>query len=146
MSLNELQQYSSPYLQSGYKEDEYTVRSIEINDEFDTFIATIDITDYYLPSDGQFHLSALTCSRVMQQLLIIFTFKYLQRPKDAEIFVLSEKCKFRKLVTDTKNIPFKVDAVQVTEKRGKLFFNAAFDVGEGAFLGEACWCLPINGN
>lgn len=138
--MSDLNQYSSTYLNTGFKQDQFEIVSVEIDEN--SLHATVNITDYTMPSDQVFHLSSLTSSRIIQQLAIIYTYASLSSPKNSEIYYLSEQWAYKKVITDPNNIVFHLhNIMKRNTEKGIIYFGEA-NVNNSFICKKASWFKP----
>lgn len=142
MKQEKFEKYKSTYLETGFKDDEFSIADFAINDEKTECTAIVNI-DKYFPDQGDFHLSSITASRITQQLLVIYTFMYLNRPKDIETFALEEIWKYKGIISNPNAIIFKFTNINVRKIKNINFFLTDFSIGDDNFKGKIKWCVNL---
>lgn len=136
----DLEQYSSTYLNGGFKQDQYEIASLELDEN--SLLASVNITHYAMPSDELFHLSSITSSRIVQQLAIIYTYASINSPKDSEVYYLSEQWLYKKVITNPNNILFHLKNIQKRNTEKGIIYFGEGNINHSFICKKASWFKP----
>lgn len=136
INLEKVHELESVYVTEGFMQDKFAVKAIDLNEEKNSFVAKIDITDFAIPSDGIFHLSIITNTRIVGQLSIIYVFYTLNVKKDREVFQVNERWEYKKPIVKNKDLQYKFYNIKVTDKKDKVFYECDIDIENQSFIGH----------
>lgn len=124
----------------GYKEDSLEIT--EIHYEKDSINASIKVTNYFMPSDGQYHFTAFHAQLFICQLMILHMslckgFK----KKPGEAYMRNFEMRLNKPIHKTSDIQIKLRLSKTRDTLKGVFVRYDFDI-EGAFIGK-CSGLQI---
>jgi len=142
LSSSEIKPLMSEYIKHGYKKDDVVISSLEIFDR--SIVANIDVENYFMPTDGQYHFTALHTELCVIQMLIIYTCSTLEMTKKpGEAYLREFQMKMKRKINKTKNICIHVEIEKFKMIKKNVFVKGKFDVEERSFYGEICGILPL---
>jgi hypothetical protein len=142
LTAPQLSPYLSGYLQSGYKKDTLTYDVVEITG--DVIGASISISDYYLPDDGEFHFTVTLAFVAIAQLGIVFGCLDNNLPKKAsEIYLREVALKCRRPIKKTTGIEVQLALVGKKPVTNGVYYNGEIDIERKSFVGSASFVLPL---
>lgn len=132
---------SSEYLKTGFTEERVSILKFEYENDLGSVLFNVD--NFFTPSDGQFHLSAVLADICIQQIGVILSHMDIgAKVKDREIYLSSKSMKYRKPITAKKfTIDFEITKVEV--KKNHKFYHANVKYERGAFVGKYIWVIPL---
>ena len=131
---------SSDYLRAGYKEDDFELTSIVVEEK--RVIGTVRVNRFFSPMDGEFHLSSAMGTIWIQQFAVIYAFHDSGvTVKDREVYLREFSMKCRSRIVNLENIPLELAVTSRGERSGRIFYRADYDIDVGGFVGRICWFM-----
>ncbi|HLB57054.1 MAG TPA: hypothetical protein VJK30_06990 [Coxiellaceae bacterium] len=143
LDLNKIKPLTSQYIASGYKKDNISIASLERTE--DGLIACIDVDDFFIPSDGQYHFTAFHAQLVVSQLIIIHGCLTLGlHKKSGEAYMREFKMKLKKKINKHKGILVVAHYDKMRIKNKNAFINSTFSFEDKSFYGEISAVIPLD--
>jgi hypothetical protein len=143
IDLDVLKPLMSTYISSGYKEDSVVISSLEKTDV--GFIARVDVENFFLPGDGQYHFTAFHTELCISQLIIIHGCLALGfKKKTGEAYMREFQMKLKKKIHKTQCIIIKTTYDPIRVVGNNAFIRGQFSVEDDSFYGKISAVLPIN--
>lgn len=131
---------SSDYLSAGYKEDDFELTSIMLEEK--RVLGAVKVHRFFAPMDGKFHLSSAMGTIWIQQLAVIYAFHDSGvKVKDREVYLRDFSMKCRSRIVDLQNILLELEVKSKAERGGRIFYRADYDIDVGSFVGRICWFM-----
>lgn len=146
LDLNEedrlrLKKLCSPYVDGGFRKDILEINEVELYEDAGFIVFTM--SDFHMPSDGEFHLSSLMADVCLLHAGVIYSHVDTGSTiKDREVYLKSGSIRYLKPISERK---FRLD-FYITEKRisGPLkHYTSMIDFNNGCFVGEYSWMVPL---
>ena len=107
----------SDYLDSGYKKDVVKIRRIIVDPPSAT--ATLDVLDYFMPGDGEYHFTSIHAMIVVSQIGIVLAIKDNElEAKPGEIYMREFTILCRRKINKTEGIRMSVRLARRVEAAG----------------------------
>jgi len=139
-----LKQLTSPYIDGGFHNDNLTIIEAQFFENGGSVI--FEMSDYYMPSDDEFHLSSLLAEVCVLHAGVIYShIETGSKVKNREVYLRSSTMNYIKPIREQR---FKFDFI-VTNKvvKGNIkSYQATIDFNDGCFTGEYNWIIPLNSN
>lgn len=131
---------SSDYLRAGYKEDDFELTGIVVEEK--RVIGAARVNSFFPPTDGEFHLSSAMGTIWIQQLAVIYAFHDIGvKVKDREVYLREFSMKCRSRIVNLESIPLELAVTSRAERGGRIFYRADYDIDAGSFVGRICWFM-----
>jgi hypothetical protein len=144
LSHDQIEPYLSAYLTGGWRKDEFILDSVEV--EQGRIRGLVRAVEYFLPSDGAFHLTAPSVFIWVAQLAIIYGCWEQKLPKKpGEIYVRDIHLKCKRPVRSTSGIEFVLTLLSKRQVPEGVFYAGSISVDQEAFVGEGTFVLPLSG-
>ena len=140
----QIEPFLSDYLTGGWREDDLTLERIRY--EPGRIEGELRVRSHFMPGDGEFHLAAPVAFLWIAQLAIVYACVDRDLPeKPGEAYLREISLQTRERVTRTEAIPIRLELVSERELGTSVYYVGAIDIGDGAFLGEGKFVLPLPG-
>jgi hypothetical protein len=140
LSLEEIKNLSSSYINDDLKKERWGFLSIEIGPELVLTTASVDLSGLPPENSQNFHLSFFTATEMIGQLLVIYLHHYAGLTlKTREVCVSKVTNKFIKPIKDPENISFILKAKKLHQRKATLicdFECEIKDISGGLFQSE----------
>ena len=135
LELNHMNKISSAYLMGGYKTDTIQIDNIIYDDN--QIIATVSLTDYFMPSDGLYHFTAFHTQLLVSQLQMIHMYLYKGiSEKPGEAYMRDFSMKLTSQINKTEEIKITLSRKKVKETTNGIYMKYNFDVENNSFSGS----------
>lgn len=137
--------YMSDYLQHSWKQEKMDFSSVMV--EPGKIIGLLDVHEYTIGGDGDFHLSAQAAMAWMSQLAIIYGCWDNKLPqKIGEVYLRNMQLRFFRPVRKTRNILISAEIPpngrRVLPDKSVYYREMLFSVEDGCFYGTGSFILP----
>jgi hypothetical protein len=122
LSQKQIEKLSSHYLNEGRKQESWTIKQIDIED--DRLIAEVSMTETYISAtdEGGFHLTLFSTLEFLSQLMIIYTHVWAGlEEKSREGWMVESHARIRSAVRDPDAIHVEMQ-VKTIRKRGEKIY------------------------
>ena len=131
---------SSDYLRAGYKEDDFELTSILVEEK--RVVGAVKVNRFFPPMDGEFHLSSAMGTIWIQQLAVIYAFHDSGvAVKDREVYLRDFSMKCRSRIVNLQNILLELEVTSKAVRGGRIFYRADYDIDVGSFVGRIGWFM-----
>lgn len=142
----QLRPYLSSYLLNGWQEERMEITSVSLAQGEIT--GWIDVLEYPMPTDGQFHFSAQAAMQWVSQLGIIYgCWDNELSEKAGEVYLRNISLHFNRAISKTRNIEITLRFPASCQRRlsgSRVYYKQAhIDVENGAFDGRGSFLVPI---
>ena len=141
IEVNKLSNFISDYLAFGFKEEEFKITKLEIQDK--TIISYVDLTNCFVPQNDEFHFTVPLAFRIISQLAIIFTChdrNYNRKP--GEVFLREINLKCKKNISKLEDVKFSLKMTSFKSMGDYFFYSGTIDIEDGAFYGNGSLIIP----
>lgn len=143
LSPDQIKPYLSPYLMGGWRDDEMALQQVDV--EPGCIRGVVQVTDYFMPGDGVFHLTVPSVFIWFAQLAIVYgCWEQKLSKKPGEIFVRDIQIKCKRPVTSTEGIEFVLTLSSKRRVAEGVFYAGNFSVDREAFVGSGKFLLPLS--
>ena len=145
LSFDVQKSYMSEYLESTWKLEKMAFRSVSV--ERGTIVGLLDVKEYAIDDDGEFHLSAQAAMAWMSQLAIIYGCWDNNLPKKVgEVYLRKMQLDFYRPVRKTCAIHISgsvpPNGRRVLPDESVYYRDVKFSIEQGAFSGTASFIVP----
>ena len=141
-----LESIKSSYLVDGYKEDILKLVDYEYkkNDRgFGQLSFELEVESFSIPSDGVFHLSAITAEVWIQQATIVLAHLDNNLPKKkTEVYLLERSTKYKKVIS-SKKISLIVQIIKQRKVKSNIFYTASISINGDSFTGDGKFIFQL---
>lgn len=146
LTRTQQQAYMSDYLQKGWKEERMAFASVNLEPGY--IDGKIDVNQFQIMGDGQFHFSAQSAMIWISQLGIIYgCWDNQLTQKAGEVYLRDLDIKFKRTINKTESVRFEGFFPKYCKKQLSenlvYYKNAQICVESGAFTGSASFMVPI---
>jgi hypothetical protein len=142
--INDLQQFSSNYLNGGWKIDNMALGDILYDKENSCAESTVNIKDYYMPGDGEYHFTAFHAQLMVSELAVFLS--HLQsglNHKTGEAYMREYNMKLTKKITKTNGIKIKLSAKKTKKVNNKFYAKYDIDIDDHSFAGAISLVITL---
>ncbi len=137
-----LKKLTSSYLNGGFHHDKVSIIEARFYESGAFLIFEMD--DYFMPSDGEFHLSSILAEVCVLHAGVIYAhIDTGSVVKDREVYLQSSKMQFNKPIRG-KRFTLAFTVTNAVEKGKIKYYQATLDFNDGCFTGEYSWVIPLN--
>lgn len=142
LSPNQIKPYLSPYLMGGWRDDKMVLQQVDV--EPGRICGVVQVTDYFMPNDGVFHLTVPAVFIWFAQLAIIYgCWEQKLSKKPGEIYVREIQLKCKRPVTSTDGIEFVLTLSSKRRLPDGVYYSGNISVDRDAFVGSGKFVLPL---
>ncbi len=140
--ITRLKKLSSSYLEGGFHHDKVSI--IEANFYDNGGFLTFKMNDFFMPSDGAFHLSSILAEVCVLHAGVIYAHIDTGTAiKNREVYLQASTMSYKKAIRDQRfTLEFTVTSKVV--KGAIKYYQASVDFNNGCFTGEYSWLIPLN--
>jgi len=137
----DMQDFLSPYLDHGYKQDRIALRDVEVLD--DHARASLDVIDYFPPGDGAYHFTSLHAMIVVSQLGIVLACRSNGfHGKPGEIYMRDFSIVCRRKIQKVSDITFSLALRRSVQTRTEILYAIDYQFEAQAFTGRLRCLFP----
>ena len=137
----DIQDFLSPYLDHGYKQDRIAIRHVEVVG--DRARASLDVPDYFMPGDGTYHFTSLHAMIVISQVGIVLASRANGfRDKPGEIYMRDFSIVCRRRIEKVRDIAFCLELRRALRARAQTLYEIDYEFEERAFTGRLRCLFP----
>ncbi len=136
-----IQRLISPYLDHGYKRDTVRIRSIEAHRSGAR--ALIDVSEYHMPGDGEYHFTSIHAMILVSQVGIVLAGHmngFGEKP--GEIYMRDFTIVCRRRILKTESISLEIEMRRAIETSDRIFYDIEYSFEDGAFHGTLRCFFP----
>jgi hypothetical protein len=132
----------SPYLASGFHHDKVSIIEATFHDHGG--ILVFEMSDYFMPSDDEFHLSSILAEVCVLHAGVIYAhIDTGSAIKNREVYLRSSKMNYKKPIRE-KRFSFEFTVINKVIKGAMKSYQATLNFNDGCFTGEYQWIIPLN--
>lgn len=121
----------SEYLASGYRTDELLLNRVLLDDE--RILASVKVSQFFMPGDGQFHLTTMMAIIWLSQLGIVYScLDNGLKSKEHEFYMREFRVRCRKRILELNDILLELIITGKRVTGDTIHYSADFDVDLGA--------------
>lgn len=137
-----LKKLTSAYLDGGFHHDKVSIIEAQFHEHGGSLV--FEMSDFFMPSDDEFHLSSILAEVCVLHAGVIYAhIDTGSSVKDREVYLRSSKMNFRKPIRD-KRFTFDFTVTKKITKGPIKSYQATLDFNDGCFTGEYNWIIPLN--
>lgn len=152
VTFNELpDSITSEYINTGFSTEKLNIKNTRFDLENRIAKAKVDVLTDFVNSyggnkDNSYHWSAITAYRAVSQLAIAYICLQLGKPKIevGEIMQISSSMATTAPITQTKNVPVKLEFPKYIERGKRLLGEMNFDIAGKTFYGSIRFAVDLN--
>lgn len=142
LDRSEVEPYLSPYLMGGWRQDELVLKSVVVGTS--EIAADLDAVAYFVPGDGNFHLSVPVAVLWIAQIAIIYGCIDNHIPKKTgEIYLREIALECRRPITESHSIGLTLKLLSKRLMPKSVYYHGTIDIAQGAFLGTGKFVFPL---
>ncbi|MGF1741860.1 hypothetical protein L4C34_12425 [Vibrio profundum] len=131
----------SPYIEGGFSDDDIAIEKVEFDKR--EIRIKYKVKSFFMPSDGQFHLSSLVAEMCALRAGLIYG--HLDNglsKKENEVYLLSYSIRCSKPIREME-FGFKMSIVKKIKRNSGSIYKVRFSIGNDNFVGSGSFFMPI---
>lgn len=138
----DLHPFFSEYLMGGYRQDRSSLTHVEIaGGKIEGFI---NVEEYFMPSEGQFHFTVPLSLLWVSQLAIIYAcIDNNISSKKGESYLTKWNITCKKPIIQTKQIKITMILESKRQLKKNFLYRGSFDICNKSFYGKASFIFPV---
>lgn len=150
-AFNELpDSITSEYLSTGFSTEKLRIKNVVLDLERRVATACVDVETDFANSyggnkDNSYHWSVITAYRAVSQLAIAYICLQLGKPKKeiGEVMQISSSMATTAPITQTKDVPVKIEFPKYIKRGKRLLGEMNFDVANKTFYGSIRFAVDL---
>lgn len=134
----------STYLNGGYSDDIIALHTITLSEG--RIEGLIDVTKYFMPTDGHYHIPIFYLRRIIIGVLGLYMEAKGLKPSAHDVpYTDRLEVNFIEPIVETKEIPFVIAVKHQQCEDGALNYAIEFSINHSAFIGSSIVRVPLKG-
>lgn len=139
--LNINKKWLSPFLDHGYQEEILHFTSINI--DHNTITGKLDVTRYFMPSDGKFHLNIFNNKVALLQIFTAYIRQIIAQELINDIEIGNLYQRYYQPILSSSGILYNLEITNSEAHNEKLTYHVNFSTERGCFQGQAVFFVYL---